>query len=72
MIGQLGPPTFFVTLTCHELQPQILAACASAHLHATHLEHPNRDVNDILKKVDAAVDVLMNRKGLWEDMDALA
>jgi hypothetical protein len=32
MIAQLGTPTFFLTLTSHELQPQLLLACAYAHL----------------------------------------
>eukprot|EP00969_Alexandrium_andersonii_P185519 8197742-Alexandrium_andersonii.AAC.1 len=32
MIRQLGAPTFFLTFTSHERQPEILLACAVAHL----------------------------------------
>ncbi|MCP4242325.1 MAG: hypothetical protein GY772_17360, partial [bacterium] len=34
MIAQLGPPTWFVTLTGHERQPRLLLACIVAHFRA--------------------------------------
>ena len=70
MIAQLGSPTFFLTLTAHESQPQLLAACAYAHLRSMP-EYREKSLRALANVVDEAVDTLMNKRGRWLEMTAL-
>ena len=58
MMAQLGSPTFFLTLTAHESQPQLLLAAAIAHLH-TLPAYAGKSMKDILTLAAEAVDALM-------------
>ena len=69
MIAQLGPPTFFLTLTAHESQPQLLLACAFAHLRSINGEQ--RTTEYISNEAGKAVDVLMNKRAEWYGFTAL-
>lgn len=70
MMAQLGPPTFFLTLTSYELQPQLLLACAFAHLRGDPAtkETPLEALREIAHE---AVDTLMNARGPWRGFTAL-
>ena len=59
-----------MTLTSHELQPHILAACATAHLRSLP-EHRWTPRAQLLPLVADAVDFLMNRRGEWHGLVAL-
>ena len=70
MIAQLGPPTWFLTLTAYELQPQLLLACAFAHLR-TMPALERESVDQITKMAAEGVDVLMHQRDLWHGLTAL-
>jgi len=70
MFAQLGRPSFFLTLTSHELQPYLLLACAVAHIRSKE-ERGCAAYNDqVLTRAAGAVDVLMNQSDTWEDFTA--
>ena len=64
MMAQVGPPHFFLTLTAHESQPQLLMACAFAHLRslAGWRDAPLKDASE---EAARAVNILMNQTDEW-------
>ena len=71
MMAQLGPPSWFMTLTCHERQPQILLACALTHLRCSRFEEFGFASDAaVFKEAANAVDTLMNERGDWHGFSA--
>lgn len=54
MIAQLGPPTFFMTLTSYELQPTILLSVVFAHMQTEEYQRKrkNRTSQDTAESKD--------------------
>ena len=69
MFEQLGPPQWFLTLTCHARQPSLLLACIYAKLLRRRGESETRE----LLRTEAAVvlhEFMHNPEHQWEDMTA--
>ena len=64
MFEQLGPPQWFLTLTCHARQPSILLACIYARLQRRG-QHPERD---LLRREAAGLlhEFLQNEEYQWD------
>jgi hypothetical protein len=71
MIAQLGRPSLYMTLTCHELQPHLLLACAVAHLRSLEDSLSRADSDGVSHAAAEAVKVLMNKTNTWNDFTAL-
>ena len=64
MYEQLGPPNFFMTLSCHARQPALLLAAISARLLRLHPDRPQANWSSTLQRSYSATRMTRTSLGM--------